>query len=458
MAEVVAFTTWLKDQGLRSETAQAVVIDLGIKSRKLLQICVESDSLRAELFSCAKGRFPFATYAEIRSFMERRVVRLEGSTLVEILCSMLDALSKELSVCAQKLISLQSSCASDMEDSGCVDGADGLLGIRINDVYTLHHEEGEVTPETENPVMVGAFHSDNPPTPREAILTVVANQEPCEPLIEESRNPESPEAENLMMAGAFKSNNPSTLQEAIPTVVAKQEPCEPLIEESRNPESPEAVETPNDISQLMASQDASAMYTCCYCQYSTKLKRKFYNHVKVHKEENVYKCNVCAKAFVRLWDVQGHMRSHTGERPFKCSFCGKGYSHLANMKIHVRSHTGEQPYKCNFCGKGFRRLWDLKVHRRSHTGEHPYRCSVCGKGFTQLGNMNVHMRSHTGEQRYKCSYCAKGFSHIAVMNVHIRSHTGEHPFKCSVCGKSFRHSGHMKVHMRKHTSETNTLG
>ena len=148
MAAKDAFQNWLRSQGLRVETAQAVITDLGIESKEVLRACTETDSVKAELFSFMKQKFPFAMYAEVRSFVksfwEPQVVRPAGPALVDVLCSMLKSVSWELSNCAQKLSFLDSPTPSNEVDNGPLENTVGVFGIKISDVCSLHPEEERV--------------------------------------------------------------------------------------------------------------------------------------------------------------------------------------------------------------------------------------------------------------------------------------------------------------------------
>lgn len=52
-------------------------------------------------------------------------------------------------------------------------------------------------------------------------------------------------------------------------------------------------------------------------------------------------------------------------------------------------------YVCRFCNKAFFRLFCLERHERVHTGYKPCFCKECGKGFSELRNLRQHrMRYH----------------------------------------------------------------
>uniref|UniRef100_UPI00358F79F8 zinc finger protein 568-like isoform X1 n=2 Tax=Myxine glutinosa TaxID=7769 RepID=UPI00358F79F8 len=402
MYEVESFTEWLHVHGLRLETAQAMVMELGIKNQELFQACTKSDSMRAELFSFAKQKIPFVMYAEFRNFVETfwqpQVIQPPESATMDILCAMLNKVSEEFSSCAQKLSSSDPPLMSLIGDIGQQETAETskMVGIKIEDIYSLQPEEERPTTQ----------YGDD--------------------AIREEH-----------LQGRFASNPPMVLSE----VYVKDQ-------------ATESKKKTTLLKHTITHPEGSSTetYKRSFCK-KNKQKSNIFSQNYFHKINNLYKCLVCGKSFTQLGHMNYHLRIHTGERPYTCVVCGKSFAFTGNLRIHMRTHTGERPYTCSVCGKCFRQSGHMKVHMKSHIREResPYKCSVCGKGFIEVNNMKKHMRVHTGERPYVCSVCGKDFAFSGNLRVHMRTHTGERPYNCSVCGKTFKQLGHLKVHIKSHT-------
>ncbi len=103
-----------------------------------------------------------------------------------------------------------------------------------------------------------------------------------------------------------------------------------------------------------------------------------------------------------------------------CKICNFKTRHRSHFVEHMRVHTGERPYRCPHCEKAYKQSGDLTRHIRTHTGEKPFRCTVCGKAFTASNNLAVHMRTHTGEKPFHCTVCGKAFSWSRNRNRHMK--------------------------------------
>ena len=122
-----------------------MVTELDMQSKGLFIACAESPSMRMELFSLAKQRLPFSMYAELKFFVESlwKLQTADGGrpVLVDVLYSMLNAISLELASCAKKLISLDATDESQGERRIEL----GEEGIRIVDVCSLLQQRDEIT-------------------------------------------------------------------------------------------------------------------------------------------------------------------------------------------------------------------------------------------------------------------------------------------------------------------------
>ncbi|GBN81445.1 Zinc finger protein 347 [Araneus ventricosus] len=114
----------------------------------------------------------------------------------------------------------------------------------------------------------------------------------------------------------------------------------------------------------------------------------------IHKEINLYKCNVCEKSFRLKGDLQRHAFNHTGNKPFECEVCGKLFRRKDHLQRHAVIHTGEKPFKCDVCGKSFTRRRHLQTHALTHTVNKLHECIICGKKFSDKSNLLSHSKTH----------------------------------------------------------------
>ncbi|XP_064468018.1 zinc finger protein 436-like isoform X1 [Ornithodoros turicata] len=194
-------------------------------------------------------------------------------------------------------------------------------------------------------------------------------------------------------------------------------------------------------------------YKCDVCPAEFRRNGHLQDHKRTHAGEKPYKCDLCPAQFTRSIDLKRHRRTHTHEKPCKCDLCPAQFTRSIDLKRHRRTHTHEKPCKCDLCPAQFSQKTGLKRHKRTHTGEKTYKCDVCPAVFSRNGYLQDHKKTHVGEKPYECDLCPAEFLHSIDLQRHKRTHTGQKPYKCDVCPAGFSHSGHLRVHKRTHTGE-----
>ncbi|XP_057651253.1 zinc finger protein 41-like [Diorhabda carinulata] len=156
---------------------------------------------------------------------------------------------------------------------------------------------------------------------------------------------------------------------------------------------------------------------------------------------------------IRLKVVKG------GKHPYMCPKCNAGFwtksAYKAHSPIHVLKKT-KQPvkkFRCDICAKEFSKLCDVERHTRVHTGEKPCICNICNKRFQVLHNLNKHLLTHVHIKPFYCEICNKQFSRNDILRRHLLTHSVDKPFKCSVCLRGFIRHEQLLQHMKqKHFS------
>ncbi|XP_071037882.1 zinc finger protein 555 [Parasteatoda tepidariorum] len=205
-------------------------------------------------------------------------------------------------------------------------------------------------------------------------------------------------------------------------------------------------------------------HDCPVCDYSTRNKTHFKNHMRTHSGERPYNCQICGCDMVSTnVCVQGtrqlQMKIHF------CTQCNYSTSYKSHMREHMTTHTGERPFECNLCGKRFSRkrflISKLKISSLSFSSDEslgfillnniaiPPTKSHAATGLSTASlnsisptyNQNVIMSSGFSEMKqqldsiYSCPHCSYITKYKHNYKNHLNIHANQKPFQCSVCGK-----------------------
>lgn len=122
-----------------------------------------------------------------------------------------------------------------------------------------------------------------------------------------------------------------------------------------------------------------------------------YHSVAVKQEQEQVTCELCQKKIVKE-QFRQHMQRHRNNTVFKCDICNAQFIYQHLLTCHQRKHSNKREYLCEFCPTTFKEAPKLELHRRRHTGDFRLKCPWCSKGFMDKHSMKCHaMNIHQTE-------------------------------------------------------------
>ena len=229
-------------------------------------------------------------------------------------------------------------------------------------------------------------------------------------------------------------------------------------------------------------------FVCPYCNEQFSTQKRMTCHMSIKHElktdimkfdhmdkessinnEEMYRCNYCAKRFVNDAAFNHMSRSHEDKTDYHehieevdgkwiCKVCRRSNPKKIACIQHWRKvhNKFKSKLKCDVCNKELSNKWNLKLHMKMHEGKRDFICDTCGSGFLDKKQLDKHhVRLHGSEQEKElkkthfCSTCGKGFWNKTSLTTHEDVHLEGNNFICDQCECTFKTSNALRIHTNR---------
>lgn len=193
-------------------------------------------------------------------------------------------------------------------------------------------------------------------------------------------------------------------------------------------------------------------HSCKECGKEFITQRKLKEHSIVHKERIMYKCNVCAKVFLRSQTLQYHRT--ICKAAFPCEQCVDSFMTNESLEKHKLFHEVEQQYTCQKCNKVFPNHKQFLIHNKRHSLRMNYTCQICKETVSTRAKFDKHIKNHL-EKDLKCQICDQKFQNLAKYGYHkVDQHSIMRPYDCVLCTDNFCTRQELFIHLHNHIGKT----
>lgn len=142
----------------------------------------------------------------------------------------------------------------------------------------------------------------------------------------------------------------------------------------------------------------SQKYLCNICGKCLSDRNNLTKHHKtVHLKEKNYQCSTCEKRYDSSYRLRIHENSHKGIRLFGCPLCSQRFITTSALSRHKKTvHKQGELYECNVCFRKFNVAYNMRAHMVTHTGIRPHNCQYCKADFQRKHKLVAHVKEVHG--------------------------------------------------------------
>lgn len=178
---------------------------------------------------------------------------------------------------------------------------------------------------------------------------------------------------------------------------------------------------------------------------------------KTSENSQEYPCPECSKVFFTLDMFNEHRNLHDKNIPkFTCTDCSKEFITERKLKEHSIVHKERVMYKCNVCAKVFLRSQTLQYHRLICKVAH--QCDQCVDSFMTVDALEKHKLFHL-KVNSTCTKCNKVFPNQQALQNHERRHSLRMNYTCQICKETdISTRAKFQKHLKDHLGKNNFYG